>query len=159
MRKQILKREEKRPERGPGELDIAAIASVIVSSEDPAHPVENAFDGRRGPGASHWRAGEDGEQSVVLAFDSPQKLSRILLEVEEKEVARTQEIQLLASTDAETTYSELVRQEFNFSPPGTTFEREQWQVNAGQVTHLQLRIIPDKSGRPCRAKLTTLALS
>jgi len=32
----------------PGELDVAAIAIVLVTSETADHPVENAFDARRG---------------------------------------------------------------------------------------------------------------
>lgn len=159
LRKKILGEQETRRASDPGEIDIAAVASVTISSEDPDHPIENAFDGRRGPGASYWMAAGDGEQVIVLAFDSPQKVGHVLLEVDENDVARSQEIQLLASLDGEKTYSEVIRQGFNFSPPGTTLEREQWQLNAERLTHLKLRIVPDTGGKPCRAKLTALVLS
>src|SRR4051794_5925598 len=42
----------------PGEIDVAATATVLVTSESPDHPIDHAFDGRRGPGGSCWIAGE-----------------------------------------------------------------------------------------------------
>ena len=80
------------------------------------------------------------------------------MEVEELEVSRTQEFQLPMSHDGGQTYRELRRQEYHFSPPGTTFEREDWTVLTESVTHLQLWIKPDKGGQPCRATLTALVL-
>ena len=62
------------------------------------------------------------------------------------------------SRDEGHTYQELLRQEYTFSPPGTTFEREEWSITAEGVTHLQLVITPDKGGKPCQAMLTALAL-
>ena len=70
-------------------------------------------------------------------------------------MARTQELQLAVSSDGGTTYREVIRQEYNFSPPGTTFEREDWAVPASGVTHLRLQIRPDKGGKPCRARWAT----
>ena len=158
MRKQILGKDhpaEMSPE--PGELNIPAIATALVSSEAVEYPIENAFDTRRGPGGSRWLAAETGEQTLILAFDSPQTIQRISLEIEEQELSRTQELQLAVSQDGQT-YRELLRQEYNFSPPGTTFEREDWSVTAQDVTHLRLWIKPDKSGKPCQATLTSLRL-
>ena len=158
MRKQILGKDypaEMSP--GPGELNIAAIATALVSSDAAEYPIDNAFDTRRGPGGSRWIASEPGEQTLILAFDTPQTIRQISLEIEEQEVSRAQEIQLAVSQDGQT-YRELLRQEYNFSPPGTTFEREDWSVTAQDVTHLRLCIKPDKSGKPCRATLTSLRL-
>ena len=135
------------------------MATVLVTSEAAEHPVDHAFDAHRGPGGSRWVAGEPGEQTLILAFDAPQAIRRVALEVEESEVARTQELQMAVSSDGGTTYRELLRQEYNFSPPGTTFEREDWAVNAEGVTHLRLRIRPDKGGKPYRATITSLVLS
>ena len=158
LRKQILNVPPKPQSPMPGEIDVAAVATVLVTSDGPDHPVDHAFDDRRGPGGSRWVAGETGEQTVILAFDAPQAIRRVVLEVEEQEVARTQEVQLAVSVDGGQTYRELGRQEYNFSPPGTTFEREDWAVTADGVTHLRLRIKPDKGGKPCRATITSLAL-
>jgi hypothetical protein len=43
-------------------------------------------------------AGEPGEQAVILAFDAPQTIRQVILEVEETEVARTQELDLASPT-------------------------------------------------------------
>jgi hypothetical protein len=157
MRKQIIGKD--RPAEvspAPGELNIPAIATALVNSEATEHPIDNAFDTRCGPGGSRWIAGDPGEQTLILAFDIPQAIRRICLEVEEQEVSRTQELQLTVSHDGGQSYRELLRQEYNFSPPGTTFEREDWSVTADHVTHLRLWVKPDKGGKPYRATLTSL---
>jgi hypothetical protein len=158
LRKLIIKPHPATPDATTGEIDIATFATVLVTSEAPDHPIDLAFDPHRGPGGTRWIAGESGEQTVTLAFDAPQRINQILLEVEEPEVARTQELQLCLSCDGGRTYREFLRQEFNFSPPGTTFEREDWAVTAESVTHLRLVIKPDKGSKPCLATLTSLVL-
>jgi hypothetical protein len=158
LRKQIIKGLPEAPATMPGQIDVAAVATVRVTSEDPEHPVNHAFDGHRGPGGSRWVAGEPGDQTLILAFDAPQAIHRVALEVEETEVARTQELQLSVSTDGGRTYRELVRQEYNFSPPGTTFEREDWAVDSDAVSHIRLVIKPNKGGKPCRATITSLVV-
>ena len=158
MRKQILKSSPAPSVPLPGELDLAAIATVLVTSETEDHPVENAFDTRRGPGGSRWVAETPGEQTLILAFDTPQTIRQVILEVEENQARRTQELQLAISLDGGRTYREQVRQEYNFSTPSTTFERESWVIAAEGVTHLRLWIKPDKGNRPCRASLTSLSL-
>jgi len=158
MRKQIIKPTPSASAIPQGELDIAAIATVSMTSEMAAHPVENAFDGRRGPGGSRWIAETRGEQTLILAFDTPQAIKMAGLEIEELQDSRTQELQLAVSCDGGQSYRELLRQEFNFSPPNTTFEREEWTIGAEAVTHLRLQIKPDKGDRSCRASLTSLVL-
>jgi hypothetical protein len=143
---------------GRGDKDIAALATVLVTSEASAYPIDHAFDNHHGPGGSRWVASEPGTQRLVLAFDTPQAMHTLHLEIEEPEVSRTQELQVAISRDGGHTYQELLRQEYTFSPPGTTFEREEWSIKAEGVTHLQLVITPDKGGKPCQATLTTLIL-
>ena len=142
----------------PGELNIEELATVMVTSEADGHPIDNAFDPRRGPGGSRWMAAQPGEQRVILAFDTPQSIDWITLEVEELQTARHQEIQLEVSYDGGQQYQQLLRQEYNFSPPGTTFQREEWKVAVRDVTHLSVRISPDRQGGPGRASLTSLVL-
>ena len=72
---------------------------------------------------------------------------------------RTQEVQLAVSDDGGKTYRELLRQEFNFSPEGTTWECEDWAVEEVNVTHLTLLIKPDKGRKDLFAKLTSLVLA
>jgi hypothetical protein len=158
LRKLIIKPHPVTPDSAMGEIDIAAVATVLVTSEAPDHPIDLAFDPHRGPGGIRWIAGEIGEQSVTLAFDAPQTISQIIVEVEEPEVARTQELQLSLSCDGGRTYRESMRQEFNFSPDGMTFQPEKWKISAQGVTHLRLVIKPDKGDKPCWATLTSLVL-
>jgi hypothetical protein len=141
-----------------GEKDIAALATVWVTSEAAAAPIDHAFDSHHGPGGSRWVAAAPRTQRLILAFDVPQTLRTLRLEIEEREVHRTQDLQVAISRDGGHTYQELLRQEYTFSPPGTTFEREEWSVPAEGVTHLQLVITPDKGGMSYYATLTTLAL-
>ena len=158
LRKHIVNRPTPTAPHPAEEKDVAALATVSVTSEAPGYPVDHVFDGRRGPGGSRWIAADLGEQALILAFDAPQAIQSISLEIEELDVSRTQELLLTVSRDGGLTYRDVVRQEYNFAPPGTTFEREQWAVNAEGITHVQLVIKPDKGGRPYRATLTTLAL-
>jgi hypothetical protein len=161
LRTLIVKPHPATPDTTTGEIDIATIATVATvqaTSETPKHPIDHAFDEHRGSGGTRWIAGELGEQTVILAFDAPQRIKQIFLEVEELEVARTQELQLCLSYDGGRTYRELLRQEFNFSPAGTTFEREKWLVSAEGVTDLRLVIKPDKGDKPCRATLTSFVV-
>jgi hypothetical protein len=158
MRKQILKAHPLVAAPSRGDLDVESMATVLVTSELAGHPVENAFDGQRGPGSSRWISETGGEQTLILVFDAPQAIRTVGIDIEETEENRTQELQLGVSRDGGQTYRELLRQEFNFAPPGTTFEREEWTLGVEAVTHLRLQIKPDKGGRPCRASLTALVL-
>jgi hypothetical protein len=158
LRKQILTIHPKAVDHRTAEKDVAALATVFVTSEDPNHPIDDVFDDHRGPGGSRWIAERPGEQTLILAFDTPQTLRKVLVEIEETDVSRTQELDVSVSDDGGQSYRELVRQEYNFSPPGTTLEREEWSIRAEGISHIRLRIKPDKGGKSCRATLTTLAL-
>lgn len=140
-------------------LDIPPIATVIITSEEADHPIEHVFDGQRGPGASRWRAAVPGEQCLIINFDTPQTLHQLVLDIEEPDVSRTQELLLSVSSDGGRTYHDVIRQEYNFSPPGTTYERETWTLNADRVTHLAIRITPDKGGHAGMATLTSVLLA
>jgi hypothetical protein len=158
LRKQIFTDTARPDTSRPDIKDIPALATVLMTSETPDHPVDNVFDRRGGPGGTRWVAGTDGEQTLVVAFDQPQAIHRIGVEIEELASSRTQVLSLALSQDGGRTYREHVRQEFNFSPPGTTFEREDWAVPAEHVTHVRLVILPDKGHAPARATLTSLTI-
>jgi hypothetical protein len=96
LRKQILADRQAILASQPGEIDIAARATVLVTSEAADHPIDNVFDTQRGPGGSRWVAAEPGEQVLILAFDTTQTIRRISLEVEELDVSRTQELVVLS---------------------------------------------------------------
>lgn len=158
LRKEILTTQPITSAHRAPQKDIASIATVLVTSEDPDHPIDHVFDSQRGPGASRWIAAQPGEQTLILAFDAPQTIRKVLVEIEEPNISRTQEMDVSVSNDGGQTYRELVRQEYTFSPPGTSLEREEWSINADGVSHLRLRIKPEKGGKACRATLSTLAL-
>ena len=52
-----------------------------------------------------------------------------------------------------------MRQQWNFSPPETTREIEEYHVELSDVTVLELVIVPDISGGAARASLKTLRVS
>ena len=89
------------PER---EIPVLAVATIIVTSEAEGHPITCVFDEERGPGASQWIAAEPGDQKLVIAFHQPQTIRQITMEIEEREVMRTQEVQLAVSHDGGKTY-------------------------------------------------------
>jgi hypothetical protein len=141
-----------------GALDLARVATLAYSSEDPAQPVEHLLDRRGGPGGSRWvSARPDTIEQVVVEFDRPQALSRVVYEAEETERERTQEVQIEASADGGRTYQPVITQEYIFSPQGATFEREDLRVELRGITHLRLTIIPHKRGTGA-ATLTSLEL-
>jgi hypothetical protein len=138
-----------------GWLDLERLAQVEITSEDAAHPIESALAAGPGPG---WRAAQPGEQAIRILFDKPQPLRRIYLVFEEHERVRTQELVLRWSADGGRTYHEIVRQQYNFSPPSTEREVEDYQVELASVTALELRVVPDISGGDAYASLTTMRL-
>jgi hypothetical protein len=139
-----------------GWLDLGRAAVVEVTSEDKKHPVESALI----PGETRgWRAAASGTQTVRLIFDEPQKLTRMVLVFEETETERTQEFVLRWSPDGGRSFREVVRQQWNFSPPNTSREVEEYQFDLSGVTVLELTIVPDISRGSARASLTSLRLS
>lgn len=136
-------------------LDVGGAAVVEVTSEDGAFPVESALlQGEK----SGWRASGPGPQTIRLVFDKPQRLRRIWLEFEETEIKRTQEFVLRWSPDGGRSYREIVRQQWNFSPPETERETEDYAVELSDVTAIELNIVPDKGGGAARATLECLRL-
>jgi hypothetical protein len=54
---------------------------------------------------------------------------------------------------------EIVRQQWNFSPPHTTTEVEEYRVELSDVSVLELTITPDIAGGMARTSLNSLAVS
>jgi hypothetical protein len=90
-------------------LPLVALAEVQASSEAEGHPIVLAFDEGVGPAGTYWKAGDPGEQTITVTFRDPSTLAQVTMEVEEREIARTQEVQLAVSTDGGQTFRELVR--------------------------------------------------
>jgi hypothetical protein len=156
MRKRIITAKSQQvPDRTHAWLDIEQLAQIEISSEAPDAPVESAINDESDHG---WRASEPGEQVIRLLFDAPQKLRVIrLLFVEESRV-RTQEFVLKWSPDGGMSWLDIARQQYNFSPPDTVRELEDYLVELDAVSALELRIVPEIGGGDAHATLAQLRI-
>ncbi len=136
-------------------LDLENLAEIELSSEDASHPIDSALNPGEGPG---WLASEPGRQTVRLLFDKPLQVRRIHLVFREDEQQRTHEFVLRWSSDGGRSYREIVRQQYNFSPPDNTSETEDYEVALAGLTVLELSITPDISGGDAHASIAELRL-
>ena len=157
MRKRITGPRHAKPggESGQDWLDLEHIATVEVTSEDPSFPIESAIGSKDGPG---WRASQAGEQQIRIIFDEPVSLHRIQLRFHEVALERTQEFTLRWAPAAGGSTREIVRQQWNFSPTGSTTEIEDYVVDLDAVSVLELAIHPDLSRRDAVATLASWRL-
>jgi hypothetical protein len=151
MRKRLIRSESADI---PDWLDLTSVTAEM-SSESPAHPIEGALL----PGGHGWQASEPGPQTIRLVFDHPQRIKTINLSFNEVTVPRTQEFVLRWCSETETVFREVVRQQWNFSPPQTTREVENYAVDLADVKVFELAIIPDVSGGNKYASLETMRLA
>ena len=157
MRKTIINPDTINPRpHSQGEwLDLGEIATVEVTSEDPNFPIEFALTAREGPG---WRAAARGQQMIRIVLDTPRTVRRMRLEFSETESERTQEFTLRWS-QAAGPFREIVRQQWSFSPQGSTSEVEDYQVNLDSVSVLELALKPDLTPNKAFATLTAWRVS
>jgi len=158
MRKRVINPVARQPTDVPTDawLPLADVADVEVTSESVAHPIEAALE----PGQhSGWRAATPGEQTIRLLFRHQTPLRRIVLRFVEHNVERTQEYVLRWSPDRGRSFHELIRQQWNFSPRGSTEEIEDHQVQLPAVTVLELTITPDKNNEHAVASLARLGVA
>ncbi len=121
-------------------MDLEASARVEVSSEAPGLPAEDALVPG---GAAGWQAAVPGRASLALRFDAPQSIGKVRLRFEDLEHERSQEWALFA-LDAVGGERELLRQQWNFSPAGSTEQDEVYTLNLPSVSGLKLVIDPDR---------------
>jgi len=127
MRKRIFTRPASPPAE-QGWLDLESTASVEITSEENAFPIESALLERNKGG---WRAAGPGIQTIRLIFDEPQKLRRISVVFEETETKRTQEFTLRWSPDRGSSFGEIVRQQWSRTPR----ERQRTTLLTFQTSH------------------------
>jgi hypothetical protein len=157
MRKRITAQDQKEDSYGKVNwLNLDECAEVEVTSEDANYPIESALIKE---GSTGWRASGPGEQTIRLHFDHPQNLQRIWLNFLETNSGRTQEYVLCWSPDNGQSFKEIVRQQWNFSPPSTISEIEDHHVGLQGVNILELTITPDISGGDSPACLARLQLA
>ncbi len=141
MRKSVVG-SEMEAEAGPGGwIALERAARVEVSSEDDLFPIESALVQRVTTG---WRASETGPQVIRLLFDEAVAVRRMEVHVVERAAERSQEFAIYAG-DGGGEMREVVRQQFTFSPGGSTEEIEEYRVMLDGVRVLELRIDPDRS--------------
>ena len=141
---------------GEAWLDVERMALVEVTSEEDGYPIESALQETENRG---WRAAKPGAQTIRLIFDEPQRLRRIWLVFEDSENTRMQEFVLRWSPDGGDSFREIVRQQWNFSPPESVREVEDYAVELSAVTALELVIVPDKNGGAARASLASFRVA
>jgi hypothetical protein len=152
VRKRIIAsdRTVAKPGPGPRWMDLGQIATVEVSSEDPRFPIESVFNSSSGPG---WRASQKGEQQIRLIFDQAVAVHRIQLHFLEPTRDRLQEFTVRWSAADGGQPKEIVRQQWNFSPAGSTSEIEDYEVDLDGVSALELVIRPDLTHNDALATL------
>jgi hypothetical protein len=144
------------PHQDEGWLDLNREAVVEVTSAERDYPVESALVGEQSRG---WRAAESRTQTFRLIFDEPQRLKRIALVFEEIQTQRTQAFVLQCSGDGGRSFREIVRQQWNFSPPNSIREVDEYRVELSGVSVLALVIVPDISRGSAPASLKSFRLS
>jgi hypothetical protein len=140
----------------PEWINVENLARAELSSENGAYPIESALCSEAGPG---WRAEEPGPQIIRFIFDKEIAVRLVRLEFCEFQDSRTQEFLLRWSPDYGRTYQEIVRQQYNFNPPTTDRELEEYQVNLPGLTILELTITPSIDHSRARASLARLQLA
>jgi hypothetical protein len=136
-----------------GWMNLEDVATVEVTSEAPESPIEGALTLNRG---ACWRAGKAGPQVIRLIFDNPVALHHIELRFDEPTSERMQEFTLRWSSAHGGEAREIVRQQWNFSPAGSTVEVEEYLVSLEAVSVLELEIEPDVGRGNAVATLTSL---
>jgi len=135
-------------------IELDQLATVEITSEDPAYPVEGAL---LPGGGSGWKASQPGVQTLRLVFDSPQHIKLIHLEFTEESQSRTQEFVLRWSSGDGQPLKEILRQQHNFTPGSR--EIEDYVVNLHGVVALELEIVPAIDSKDAHASLTELRLA
>ncbi len=139
-----------RPQTGQAWLDLEQIATIEVTSEERYFPIDSVFSSEDGPG---WRASQKGVQQIRIIFDQPISVRHIQLHFLEPEVERTQEFSVRWSSAEGGPRKEIIRQQWNFSPTGSTHEIEDYEVSLDSVAVLELAITPDLTRREAPATL------
>jgi hypothetical protein len=142
----------------PAWLDLETIASVQITSEDPTFPIENALSANPERNEIGWRASTPGLQTITLSFDHPQSIRRIHLLFIEHRMERSQEY-VLRYSSTQSVEREILRQQWVFSPTGSSQEIEDYAVELDSVTKFQLQIDPDRGLGQTLATLNALKLA
>ena len=140
----------------PAWLDLAALTEVEITSEDPCYPIDAAILSGMSKG---WRAAVPGKQTIRLLFIQPQHIHLIHLNFQESSTNRTQEYVLRWSRDNGQSFMDIARQQWNFSPEGSTEELEDHVVYLSGATVIELTITPEISNGTHFASLAEIRIA
>jgi hypothetical protein len=98
------------------------------------------------------------EQMATLEDASGAEFDELFLRMMIEHHEGAIEMAQIEQADGES-FREIVRQQWNFSPSGSTSEVEDYAVALACVSALELRIVPDTSGGDVRASLAALRLA
>jgi len=132
-------------------MDLESVAEIEITSESEAHPIEAALLPEKG---SEWRASQPGMQTLRILFDEPQELRHIHLVFTEEHRPRTQEFVLRWSRGDHQPLEQIVRQQYNFTPPSR--EVEDYTVELNGVKRLEMEINPSIGHSDLYASLAEL---
>jgi hypothetical protein len=142
---------------GAAWLDLDKLGRVEVTSEAlPGWPISSALSLRLGAG---WRSKEPGMQTIRLIFAEPKSIQRIQVVFVEEASERTQEFVLRWLPKGATEYREIIRQQYVFSPQGSTREIEDYQVDLKDLAAIELCIKPSLGAEEALASLAKLSLA
>ena len=88
----------------------------------------------------------DTVEHIIVEFDELQSISRLVYEVEEAVRERTQEVRVEVYENGGRRYRQILVQEYNFSPRGATYQREELHFHRLKVSRLRFTIVPNKNG-------------
>ncbi len=140
----------------PGWLDLDGAAVVEVTSEEKEYPVESALVAGETRG---WRAADSGTQTIRLIFDQPQGLTHRARLRRNRNTAHPR-VRIAMVSGWGTLVSRDCAPQWNFSPPDSVREVEEYQVDLSDVTVFELVIVPDTSvedGSRPRSRICTCA--
>jgi hypothetical protein len=133
MRKSVVEAQPAEARTTEGWPDVEKLASVQVTSEDPAYPIESVFSNSGG-----WRAARE---SVCVS--------------QKRRFPERSNSFLRSSGPGGQPFREIVRQQWNFSPDGSTEELEDYRVDLNRVAALELTIQPEITGGKAVATLAS----
>ena len=151
MRKRIVGDGPETIDKRDGWMNLEDLATVEVTSETPEFRIEGALTLNLQAG---WRAAGPGVQTIRLLFDGPVSLQYIQLRFDGANCERMQEFTLRWSSARGGALREIVRQQWNFDPAGSTVEVEEYAVNLNEVSVMELEIEPDVGRGIAPATLT-----
>ncbi|AKV04069.1 hypothetical protein AKJ09_10732 [Labilithrix luteola] len=123
-------------------VDLVAVASVDVTSEQELFPIDHVFDGRMGPGGSCWIAETPGPQTIHLRFASASDFARLVIESEERSVTCTQRIEVACWSERRHQRAETAPRVLEYAPYGPSFHQVTWELDERAVTDVWIHVTP-----------------